>query len=169
MMMGKKEQAEPFKSFATEEEWQEAMSSELLERIKALKQQKEQESGIQSIKNEMLKAEAKIKERVPEFDLATMLKEDPEFRERILKGYSVEDAFYLSNVKKAEETPKKKIGIMENGRNRYIPGASPAHLCPSLNNPQGQSWSLDWGPPAWAGQAGPSPPVYQLLSPRLGP
>lgn len=35
--------------------------------------------------------------------------------------------------------------------------------------PQGQSWSLGWGAQAWAGQAGPYPPVYQLLSPRLGP
>ena len=119
-MMGRKEQTEPFKSFQTEEEWQEAMSTELLERIKMLSEAKKKQQGEDNIKKQMLEAEARIKERVPEFDLAEMLKNDPQFRERILKGYSVEDAFYLSNMKKAEDMPKKKIGIKENGKNHYM-------------------------------------------------
>lgn len=46
---------------------------------------------------------------------------------------------------------------------------APATAPPRPEHPQGQSWSLGWGPQAWAGQAGPYPPVYQLSSPRLGP
>lgn len=118
-MMGKKEQTQPYRSFETEEEWQEAIQSELLGRIKSISEAKKKNQGAENAKKAMLEAEAKIKEQVPEFDLATMLKEDPEFRERILKGYSVEDAFYLSNRKKAEE-PKKKTGMRENGRNGFM-------------------------------------------------
>ena len=118
-MMGKKEQTQPYKSFETEEEWQEAIRSELLGRIKNVQEAKKKSQGAEEIKKAMLEAEARIKEQVPEFDLAAMLRDDPEFRERILKGYSVEDAFYLSNRKKAEE-PKRKTGMRENGRSNFM-------------------------------------------------
>ncbi len=106
---------EPFLVFNTEEEFQEAVMEELK------KMQGGEKEGASDIKAKLLEEEAMIKERFPEFDLRKMLREDPEFRERILKGYSVEEAFYLSNRKKSEKpAPKKRIGMRENGKSRYM-------------------------------------------------
>ena len=116
----------PFKVFQTEEEWQEAIEEEISKRDGEYEQYDER--NIQDSKSpdseqikEMLLAQArKIKERVPDFDFVKMLREDPEFRERILRGYSVEEAYYLSNRKKYDEPkPKKKMNMRENGRNNF--------------------------------------------------
>lgn len=109
MLNSRKETEKPYLVFNTEEEFQKAVALEL--------QKMQDQDDTKSVKNKLLAEEAELKKEVPEFDLKTMLKEDPEFRERILKGYSVEEAFYLSNRKKnAEPRPKKKIGMRENGR-----------------------------------------------------
>lgn len=116
----------PFKVFQTEEEWQEAIEEEIAKRDGEYEEYDER--NIQDSKSpdseqikEMLLAQArKIKERVPDFDFVKMLREDPEFRERILRGYSVEEAYYLSNRKKYDEPkPKKKMNMRENGRNNF--------------------------------------------------
>ena len=116
----------PFKVFQTEEEWQEAIEEEISKRDGEYEEYDER--NIQDSKSpdseqikEMLLAQArKIKERVPDFDFVKMLREDPEFRERILRGYSVEEAYYLSNRKKYDEPkPKKKMNMRENGRNNF--------------------------------------------------
>lgn len=108
---------EPFLVFQTEEEFKEAVLAEL-EKMQGEKRQGEEVSGI---KEKLLEEEAMIKEQAPDFDLRKMLREDPEFRERILKGYSVEEAFYLSNRKKnSKASPKKRIGMRENGKSRYM-------------------------------------------------
>ena len=91
----------PFKVFQTEEEWQEAIEEEIAKRDGEYEEYDER--NVQDSKSpdseqikEMLLAQArKIKERVPDFDFVKMLREDPEFRERILRGYSVEEAYYL--------------------------------------------------------------------------
>ena len=123
----------PFKVFQTEEEWQEAIEAEMEKRQSQYEGDENAEDGVVSQKSnnseqikEMLLAQArKIKERVPDFDFIRMLKEDPEFRERILKGYSVEEAYYLSNRKKYDEpAPKKKMSMRENGRNNFKGAAS---------------------------------------------
>lgn len=116
----------PFKVFQTEEEWQEAIEEEIAKRDGEYEEYDER--NVQDSKSpdseqikEMLLAQArKIKERVPDFDFVKMLREDPEFRERILRGYSVEEAYYLSNRKKYDEPkPKKKMNMRENGRNNF--------------------------------------------------
>ena len=116
----------PFKVFQTEEEWQEAIEEEISKRDGEYEEYDER--NIQDSKSpdseqikEMLLAQArKIKERVPDFDFVKLLREDPEFRERILRGYSVEEAYYLSNRKKYDEPkPKKKMNMRENGRNNF--------------------------------------------------
>ena len=116
----------PFKVFHTEEEWQEAIEEEIAKRDGEYEEYDER--NVQDSKSpdseqikEMLLAQArKIKERVPDFDFVKMLREDPEFRERILRGYSVEEAYYLSNRKKYDEPkPKKKMNMRENGRNNF--------------------------------------------------
>ena len=116
----------PFKVFHTEEEWREEIEEEIAKRDGEYEEYDER--NIQDSKSpdseqikEMLLAQArKIKERVPDFDFVKMLREDPEFRERILRGYSVEEAYYLSNRKKYDEPkPKKKMNMRENGRNNF--------------------------------------------------
>lgn len=106
---------EPFLVFQTEEEFKEAVLAELE------KMQGNKREDVSDVKAKLLQEEAMIKQQVPEFDLRKMLREDPEFRERILKGYSVEEAFYLSNRKKSvQPSPKKRIGMRENGKSRYM-------------------------------------------------
>lgn len=106
----------PFKVFYSEEEWNEAIEDEISRR----EADSADEDSVANVKNRLLAEAKRIKERVPEFDFFKMLREDRDFRERILKGYTVEEAFYLSNRKKQEEpAPKKKIGMRENGRNNF--------------------------------------------------
>lgn len=108
---------EPFLVFQTEEEFKEAVLAEL-EKMQGEERERE---GVLDVKEKLLQEEAMIKQQVPEFDLRKMLREDPEFRERILKGYSVEEAYYLSNRKKnSKAAPKKRIGMRENGKSRYM-------------------------------------------------
>ena len=113
----------PYKVFMTEEEWQEAIDAELAARDGQNEQNYTRHNNAQNTEEikAMLLAEAeKIKQRVPDFDFVKMLKEDPEFRERILKGYSVEEAYFLSNRKKTDApTPKKRMDMRENGRNNF--------------------------------------------------
>lgn len=123
MLNYRKETKKPFKVFMTEDEWNEAV----LEEFEKMNQGKGEESGdeVSDIKARLLDEASRIKEQVPDFDFKRMLAEDPEFRERILKGYSVEEAFYLSNRKKnAEKTPKKRLGIRENGRSSSMGAGS---------------------------------------------
>lgn len=117
MLNSKKTQEEkPFKVFYSEEEWNEAIEDEISRR----ETEATGDNSVENIKNRLLAEAQKIKERVPDFDFLKMLREDKDFRERILKGYTVEEAFYLSNRKKQEEpTPKKRIGMRENGRNNF--------------------------------------------------
>lgn len=108
---------EPFLVFQTEDEFKEAVLAEL----EKMQDEEKKREGIFDAKEKLLREEAMIKEQVPQFDLRKMLREDPEFRERILKGYSVEEAFYLSNRKKnSKALPKKRIGMRENGKSRYM-------------------------------------------------
>lgn len=118
----------PFKVFQTEAEWLEAIEEEIAKRDGEFEGEGYEESqnperstmASEQIKEMLLAQARKIKERVPDFDFVRMLKEDPEFRERILKGYSVEEAYYLSNRKKYDEPkPKKKMNMRENGRNNF--------------------------------------------------
>lgn len=121
----------PFKVFQTEEEWQEAIEEEIAKREQDFEDEgfaeerspeKPENRAVDSeqIKRMLLAQARKIKERVPDFDFVKMLREDPEFRERILRGYSVEEAYYLSNRKKYDEPkPKKRMNMRENGRNNF--------------------------------------------------
>ena len=123
MFENKKEQMtkQPFKVFQAEEEWKQAVMEEMEKMQGERGTQSQQRNDVSQIKQRLLAEEAKIKEKYPEFDLRQMLIEDPEFRERVLKGYSIEEAFYLSNRKKSEEpAPKKKIGMRENGRGNFM-------------------------------------------------
>lgn len=109
-----RKQEKPFKVFYTEEEWNEAVENEI--------SQREELGGdsVSTVKNRLLEEAEELKRKVPEFDFLKMLREDKDFRERILKGCTVEEAFYLSNRTKDEEAPrKKKIGMRENGRNGF--------------------------------------------------
>ena len=130
----------PFKVFRTEEEWQEAIDEEIARRSSQYEGEEYEEGenpksferdSLESerIKQMLLAQAEKIKEKVPDFDFVKMLKEDPEFRERILKGYSVEEAYYLSNRKKYDEpTPKKKMSMRENGRNNFKGATAPKNV-----------------------------------------
>ncbi len=123
MLNYRKETKKPFKVFMTEDEWRESVLAE----AEKLQSSNAGESGyeVSDIKQKLLDEASKIKEQIPDFDFKKMLTEDPEFRERILKGYSVEEAFYLSNRKKSEEkAPKKRIGIRENGRSNSMGAGS---------------------------------------------
>ena len=109
----------------TEDEWKDAVLEEVqnMQNNDTVSPTSAEDTTL--IKNQLLAEAAKIKEQVPDFDFIKMLKEDPEFRNRILKGYSIEEAFYLSNRKKSiENTPKKRIGMHENGRSNSMGGGS---------------------------------------------
>lgn len=109
-----KKQEKPFKVFYTEEEWNEAVENEISQREEL------GEDSVLNVKNRLLEEAAEIKRKVPEFDFFKMLREDKDFRERILKGFTVEEAFYLSNrTRETEPQSKKKIGMRENGRSSF--------------------------------------------------
>lgn len=58
---------------------------------------------------ELLREEAELKKKYPEFDLRYMLKTNEGFAKRMLRGYTMEDAYILAINEKG------KRGIRENG------------------------------------------------------
>lgn len=113
-----KTQQKPYKVFNTEEEFNEAVMQAMEEYAG---EYGDEENSSEAIRERILEEAEALKEKFPEFDLRQMLKENPKFREYVLKGYSLEEAFYLAN-RTGSAAPKKKLGIRENGRSRYMGG-----------------------------------------------
>ncbi len=116
-----KTQQKPYKVFNTEEEFNEAVMQAIDEYTR---EYDDEENSSEAIRERILEEAEALKEKFPEFDLKQMLRENPKFREYVLKGYSLEEAFYLANRTNAAASPKKKLGIRENGRSRYMGGGA---------------------------------------------
>lgn len=134
MLTGKeKMKQKPFKVFYTEEEWREALENEIGSR------EREEETGNmqnphEDAKRRLLEEESRMKQIVPDFDLRRLLKENVEFRNRVLAGYSIEDAYYLTlRGGDKESNPKKRMGMRENGRGNYM-GASSGRNVASMSD-----------------------------------
>nr|DAW92326.1 MAG TPA: hypothetical protein [Caudoviricetes sp.] len=118
---------EPFRVFASEQEWNEELEQRVQSRMQEQRSQEEQKMTEEITKGWQQQA-AELKAKVPAFDFRNALQENKAFAEKIARGYSVEDAYTLT-LPQGRSVPRR--GIKENGA-APAPGGSiqydPLHM-----------------------------------------
>lgn len=133
----------PFKVFQTEDEW-DAEVKKIIESCMAYLSQNRQgantppaqsppasdgqspagePSGSPDAEQKLKTEIAEMQKEVPGFDFKKLMMTNEAFKNYIMHGYSVKDAYILS-MSKEQKTQKKRLGIRENGIQSGRSGAS---------------------------------------------
>ena len=137
--------ASPFKVFNTEEEWDAEVKKIIESCISYLNQSNRAtppNSGSQPTQavpsgldpEQQLRAEiAQMEREVPGFDFKQLMMTNETFKNYIMHGYSVKEAYTLSQSKEETKPSKKRLGIRENGVQGGRAGA-PVNDAVSMND-----------------------------------
>ena len=141
--------ASPFKVFNTEEEWNAEVKKIIESCISYLNQnsrmpnnaappnpgsQLAQTVPAGSDPEQQLRAEiAQMEREVPGFDFKRLMMTNESFKNYIMHGYSVKEAYTLSQAKEEAKPSKKRLGIRENGVQGGRAGA-PVNDAVSMND-----------------------------------